>query len=132
MTNRNALARKILLYGRAVQKRGVIIEADRMLDPSDICSRSRAAAVVRRAELHTMPARPLFATRTRKGLLNQAKGPWRRCTSGSNHISAHGVWRGPARRTALRINRTGETRWHRLPSSEFHAKIAGGFHGHHA
>lgn len=132
MTNRNALARKIPLYGRAAQKRGVIIEADRMLDPSDIYLRSRAVAVVRRAEPQGAPALALFATRTRKGLLGKAKGPWRRCTLGSNHISAHGVWRGPARRTALRINRTGETRWHCLPSSGFNAKIKGDFHDHHA
>ena len=38
---------------------------------------------------------------------------WRRTTIGSNHISAFGVWRIGTRRTALRINCTGETRWHR-------------------
>jgi hypothetical protein len=38
---------------------------------------------------------------------------WRRTVIGSNHISAFGVWRIGARRAAQRINRTGETRWHR-------------------
>jgi len=132
MTNRNALSRKIPLYGRAAQKRGVIIEADRMLDPSDFYSRSRAVAVVRRAEPQGAPVLPPLAARIRKGLLGRAKGPWRRCTLGSNHISAHGVWRELARRAAPRINRTGETRWHRLPSNRFNAKFEGGFHGHHA
>jgi hypothetical protein len=38
-------------------------------------------------------------------------------TTGSNHISAYGVWRDHARRTHVRVNRTGETRWHRLPAA---------------
>jgi len=42
---------------------------------------------------------------------------WRRTTTGSNHISAYGVWRDRARRTSARVNRTGETRWHRLPAA---------------
>jgi len=132
MTNRNALARKIPLYRRAAQKRGVIIEADRMLDPSDIYSRSRGVAFVREARPQGTPALLLPATRTRKGLLGQAKGPWRRGALGTNHISAHGVWRKAARRAALRINRTGETRWHRLPSNQVKVKIKGDFHDHHA
>ena len=53
--------------------------------------------------------------RERKGLLQTAKTSWRRCTTGSNHISAFGVWRAGTRRMMKRVNRTGETRWHRLP-----------------
>lgn len=46
-----------------------------------------------------------------------SKSAWRRITTGSNHISAYGVWRDHARRAAARVNRTGETRWHRLPAA---------------
>jgi hypothetical protein len=54
-------------------------------------------------------------TRMRPGLKTCSKIAWRRTTTGSNHISAYGVWRDRARRTMARVNRTGETRWHRLP-----------------
>lgn len=52
-------------------------------------------------------------SRGRRGLHMVLPSSWRRTTIGSNHISAFGVWRIGARRAALRINRTGETRWHR-------------------
>jgi hypothetical protein len=55
------------------------------------------------------------ATRVRKGVRAATKNPWRRTTTGSNHISAYGVWRDFSRRAITRVNRTGETRWHRLP-----------------
>jgi hypothetical protein len=61
-------------------------------------------------------------TRLRKGVRAANKSPWRRDTTGSNHISAFGVWRDRNRRVMTRINRTGETRWHRLP-------LAGGLAG---
>jgi hypothetical protein len=54
-------------------------------------------------------------TRSRKGLKACANSAWRRTTTGTNHISAYGVWRDRARRAARRVNRTGETHWHRLP-----------------
>ncbi|HKU55263.1 MAG TPA: hypothetical protein VJP60_07845, partial [Rhizomicrobium sp.] len=51
----------------------------------------------------------------RKGHFGFAKIAWRRCTMGTNHISAFGVWRVGSRRALKRINSTGETRWYRLP-----------------
>jgi hypothetical protein len=56
-------------------------------------------------------------TRTRRGVKASSKSAWRRITTGSNHISAYGVWRDHARRAMTRINRTGETRWHRVPAA---------------
>lgn len=53
--------------------------------------------------------------RARKGLKACIKSAWRRASTGSNHISAYGVWRDHARRAMTRVNRAGETRWHRLP-----------------
>jgi len=55
------------------------------------------------------------ASRARRGLKATAKTVWRRTNTGSNHICAHGVWRDHARRALSRVNRTGETRWHRVP-----------------
>jgi hypothetical protein len=56
-------------------------------------------------------------TRMRRGVRGGAKSVWRRTTTGSNHISAYGVWRDHVRRAHVRVNRTGETRWHRLPAA---------------
>jgi hypothetical protein len=56
-------------------------------------------------------------TRERKGLKACIKSVWRRAGTGSNHISAYGVWRDRARRVMARVNRMGETRWHRLPAA---------------
>jgi hypothetical protein len=53
--------------------------------------------------------------RQRKGFSAYAKTAWRRCSTGTNHISAFGVWQAGSRRCLKRINRRGETRWHRLP-----------------
>jgi hypothetical protein len=53
----------------------------------------------------------------RKGLKASIKSAWRRADVGTNHISAYGVWRDLARRAGRRINRAGETRWHRLPAA---------------
>jgi hypothetical protein len=64
--------------------------------------------------------------RNRKGLPDRDKSPWRRTSTGSNHISAFGVWRDRARRSVQRINRTGETRWHRLPLISQHEIYAKG------
>ncbi len=55
------------------------------------------------------------APREGKGLKDSTKSAWRRQDTGSNHISAFGVWRDRARRAMVRVNRIGETRWHRLP-----------------
>ena len=54
-------------------------------------------------------------TRARRGHKACIKSTWRRQGTGSNHISAYGVWRDRARRALTRVNRAGETRWHRLP-----------------
>jgi len=77
--------------------------------------RDRRAAVRPSASV-TLPRASRCATRARKGVLAATKNPWRRSTTGSNHISAFGVWRDRSRRVMTRVNRTGETRWHRLPS----------------
>jgi hypothetical protein len=53
--------------------------------------------------------------RKRKGFTACVKTAWRRCTTGTNHISAFGVWRPGSRRFLKRINRRGDTRWHLLP-----------------
>ena len=60
----------------------------------------------------------MVVTRLRRGKKACAKTAWRRTTTGSNHISAYGVWRDCARRVVSRPNRTGETRWHRLPTAQ--------------
>ena len=87
-----------------------------MLQPIECFWRARRAAVKRPALFAARRVSHISVRRERKGLLASAKASWRRCTTGSNHISAFGVWRDRARRGAARINRTGETRWHRLPS----------------
>lgn len=74
-------------------------------------SRDRRAAVRQSAPVVAAHS----ATRARKGIRAAIKNPWRRDTSGGNHISAYGVWRDRSRRAKARVNRTGETRWHRLP-----------------
>lgn len=68
----------------------------------------------------------ITVTRTRKGLKARSNTAWRRTTTGSNHISAYGVWRDHARRAVARINRTGETRWHRLPAAALAVNFFGG------
>jgi len=87
-----------------------------MLQPTQCFSRARRAAV-KRPTLFAVPRIARASVkRARKGLQASAKASWRRASTGSNHISAFGVWRDGARRMMARINRTGETRWHRLPS----------------
>jgi hypothetical protein len=87
-----------------------------MFRPTPYFPRARRAAVKHPALYAAPRASDATVRRTRKGLLAGAKTLWRRCATGSNHISAFGVWRGRARRGVARINRRGETRWHRLPS----------------
>jgi len=82
---------------------------------SGFCSfaRDRRAAV--RQSAPVAPARASsFVTRARKGVRGASRTAWRRATTGSNPISAFGVWRDRSRRAMTRVNRTGETRWHRL------------------
>lgn len=79
-------------------------------------ARDRRAAVRQSAPVATLPG-ARSVTRMRKGVRAATKTPWRRATTGSNHISAYGVWRDRSRRAMTRVNRTGETRWHRLPVS---------------
>jgi len=78
--------------------------------------RDRRAAVRQSASVATAGASRSTA-RMRKGVRAACKNLWRRHTTGSNHISAFGVWRDRSRRAMTRINRTGETRWHRLPAA---------------
>lgn len=56
------------------------------------------------------------SVRKRKGVIDMNNSSWRRCSLGTNHISAFGVWRQGERRRWRRANRRGETRWHRLPA----------------
>jgi len=79
-------------------------------------SRDRRAAVRQSAPVAAARG-SRTATRRRKGVRAAAKTAWRRATTGSNPISAFGVWRDRSRRAMTRVNRTGETRWHRLPAS---------------
>jgi hypothetical protein len=83
---------------------------------SEYFARARRAAVRQNAIIPASRVAGIAVKRERKGQLACARTSWRRCTTGSNHISAFGVWRNSARREAARINRRGETRWHRLPS----------------
>jgi hypothetical protein len=78
---------------------------------SGTTSNQRRAAIACRALPATRRKAP--ALRRRRGLLLQVKLDWRRCALGSNAITNHGVWRTGARRMAQRLNRSGETRWHR-------------------
>ena len=75
-------------------------------------SRDRRAAVQKSASVASKRASRSSA-RLRKGVRAACNTVWRRGTTGSNHISAFGVWRDRSRRAMTRINRTGETRWHR-------------------
>ena len=86
-----------------------------LLSDVSFFSRDRRAAVRQSASV-THAGAPRSAARARKGVRAATKNPWRRSTTGSNHISAFGVWQGRSRRVMTRVNRTGETRWHRLPS----------------
>lgn len=49
--------------------------------------------------------------RTHRGR-KAAAALWRRCEMGTNHIACFGVWRRGARRQAMRLTRSGATRWH--------------------
>jgi hypothetical protein len=111
-------------HRKSAQKRDFMDGANRMFPLLSFFlafPRDRRAAV--RQSAPVAPARASFSmTRLRKGVRAANKSPWRRDTTGSNHISAFGVWRDRNRRVMTRINRTGETRWHRLP-------LAGGLAG---
>jgi len=77
-------------------------------------SRDRRAAIRQSAPVAASRT-VCVPTRWRKGVRAATKTSWRRTDTGSNQISAYGVWRGRSRRVMTRVNRTGETRWHRLP-----------------
>ena len=79
--------------------------------------RDRRAAVKHVTRTALRGSCHMVVTRPRSGIKACAKSAWRRATTGSNHISAYGVWRDRARRAHVRVNRTGETRWHRLPGA---------------
>ena len=89
-----------------------------MLPLSPCFQRDRRAAVKSslRAGSSLHPRRKNVA-RMRKGLKACIKSAWRRAGTGSNQISAYGVWRDRTRRAMARVNRMGETRWHRLPAA---------------
>jgi hypothetical protein len=112
-----AAGRFVSLLPRPRRKRGFMDGASRMFPLSPIAShfpRDRRAAVRQSAPVTASPG-ARSASRMRKGVRAATKNSWRRITTGSNHISAFGVWRDRSRRAMTRINRTGETRWHRLP-----------------
>lgn len=88
-----------------------------MFRPHQCFARARRAAVKRPVFLVAPRASRVCVKRGRKGFLAGTKAAWRRCATGSNHISAFGVWQGRIRRAMTRVNRVGETRWHRLPST---------------
>jgi hypothetical protein len=77
--------------------------------------RDRRIAVKRPTPSRSRRRRTADGARPRRGFKACIKSIWRRQATGSNHISAFGVWRNQARRTSARVNRMGETRWHRLP-----------------
>src|ERR1700690_1918991 len=106
----------VLLSGFAQNARHRRWEPSRMFRPMKFYARTRRAAVKPPAIAVARQGAAPAIKRVRKGLLQTAKASWRRCTAGTNHISAFVVWRVGARRVMKRINRTGETRWHRLPS----------------
>jgi hypothetical protein len=84
--------------------------------PLLVCfQRDRRVAVKRPSPASSRRRRPVDAARVRKGFKACFKSIWRRQATGSNQISAFGVWRNQARRSSARVNRMGETRWHRLP-----------------
>ena len=104
---------------RSRRKRGSTDGANRMFPLSSSLSgfaRDRRAAV-RQSSAVTASRASCSTMRTRKGVRAATKNSWRRISTGSNHISAFGVWRDRSRRVMTRVNRTGETRWHRLPSA---------------
>ena len=86
-----------------------------MLARQPIFQRDRRAAVRRPAPVTIGRRCHPTVTRLRKGLKACIKSAWRRQGTGTNPISAYAVWRDRARRAMARVNRMGETRWHRLP-----------------
>jgi hypothetical protein len=86
-----------------------------MLPLQHCYQRDRRAAVRRSAPVAKRRHCLAGVTRLRKGVKACIKSAWRRRETGSNHISAYAVWRNHARRAMARVNRMGETRWHRLP-----------------
>jgi hypothetical protein len=103
-------------YEHAAQKARDPKWDNRMLPLSPTFQRDRRAAARHGTCALPRDLRHRPVTRMRKGAKACVNAAWRRTTTGTNHISAYGVWRDNVRRAALRINRTGETRWHRLPA----------------
>lgn len=68
-------------------------------------------SAVRKESAKAAPARS--AGRRRRGSAAALNSLWRRCEMGTNAIACFGVWRKGSRRTAPRLNRKGDTRWHR-------------------
>lgn len=87
-----------------------------MLSPSRCFSREMRATIKSPFFSGERPAFRCLEDRKRKGFRDMENVSWRRCSMGTNHISAFGVWRQGMRRCLRRVNRRGETRWHRLPS----------------
>ncbi|MBW8709188.1 MAG: hypothetical protein JF627_08030 [Alphaproteobacteria bacterium] len=85
-------------------------------DTGQSMARNRRFTVKPAANSAARASHGVIHTRRRCGIIGVAKTSLRRMSTGTNHISAFGVWQGRARRTMPRINRTGETRWHRLPT----------------
>ena len=86
-----------------------------MLSPSRCFSREIRTTIKSLSLAGERPVLRCPEDRKRKGFRDMENVSWRRCSVGTNHISAFGVWRRGTRRFLRRINRRGETRWHRLP-----------------
>ena len=115
LTIRNAFIGRISHPSSRAQKACVLEWDNRMLPHPPCFPRDRRAAIRNVTAGTTRISRHAAVIRMRLGLKVSSKAVWRRTTTGSNHISAYGVWRDHARRARARVNRTGETRWHRLP-----------------
>ncbi len=50
--------------------------------------------------------------------LRSRHNSWRRCSEGTNNISAFGVWRTGTRQSAQVFSRPGLTRWHQRPAHD--------------
>ena len=83
-----------------------------MQDLSQSTPRSLRAGVAARALVSAATRKRGGVQRTLRGREAAPIAVWRRCEMGTNHIACFGVWRRGTRRQAMRLNRSGTTRWH--------------------
>lgn len=94
----------------------LLSEPRRMRSPALCFSREFRATIKSTSFTAERRTARCSSERKRKGFMDMNNTSWRRCSLGSNHISAFGVWRQGERRRRRRTNRRGDTRWHRLPA----------------